>query len=64
MSFAANKEVDLVRIFAGSAAALVVASALGVFAGAFLGAYVPTKILHYAAGLGFAIIGAWTIYKA
>ncbi|GAB4432911.1 MAG: hypothetical protein OHK0011_15830 [Turneriella sp.] len=64
MLFAADKEVNLLHIFAGSAAALVVASALGVFAGAFLGAYVPTKVLHYAAGAGFVLIGIWTIYRA
>ena len=64
MLFAANKEVNLMHVFAGSAAALVVASALGVFAGAFLGTYIPTKILHYAAGLGFVVIGVWTIYRA
>ncbi|MFZ5628308.1 MAG: TMEM165/GDT1 family protein [Spirochaetota bacterium] len=64
MLFAANKEVSLVHVFAGSAMALVVASALGVFAGAFLGAYIPTKLLHYAAGAGFVVIGLWTIYRA
>lgn len=64
MLFAANQQVNPVHIFAGSAAALVVASALGVFAGALLGKHVPTKILHYAAGLGFVLIGIWTIYAA
>jgi putative Ca2+/H+ antiporter (TMEM165/GDT1 family) len=64
MLFATNKEVNLVHVFVGSAMALLVACALGVFAGALIGEYIPTKLLHYAAGFGFVIIGVWTLYQA
>ncbi len=64
MLFATNKEVNLLHVFTGSAVALVVASALGVFGGAILGEFIPVKALHYAAGLGFVVIGVWTIYRA
>ena len=64
MLFATNKEVNLAHVFVGSAVALVVASALGVFAGSLMGEYIPERLLHYAAGLGFVVIGIWTIYKA
>lgn len=64
MLFAADEKVNNLHVFLGSAAALVVASAIGVFAGAVIGKYVPTNYLHYAAGLGFIAIGVWTLYKA
>lgn len=64
MLFAADSKTNLMHVFLGSAAALVVASAIGVFAGALVGKYVPAQILHYAAGAGFIVIGIWTIVKA
>ncbi len=64
MLFAADKEVNNMHVFLGSAAALVVAAAIGVFAGALVGKYVSTKYLNYAAGVGFVFIGIWTIVKA
>lgn len=64
MLFAADARVNNLHVFLGSASALVVASAMGVFAGAVIGKYVPTNYLHYAAGVGFIGIGVWTLYKA
>ena len=64
MLFAADSKTNLYYVFLGSAAALVTASAIGVFAGAFVGKYVPANVLHYTAGAGFIAIGIWTIIKA
>ncbi|MFO1524969.1 MAG: TMEM165/GDT1 family protein [Turneriella sp.] len=64
MLFAADQRANMLHVFLGSAAALIVAAAIGVFAGAVVGKYVPTRVLHYVAGAGFVIIGVWTIAKA
>jgi putative Ca2+/H+ antiporter (TMEM165/GDT1 family) len=50
-------------VFLGSAAALVVASGLGVFVGAKLGPLVDPAKLRWVAGLGFVAIGVWTMLR-
>lgn len=62
--FAADKEVSKWTVFMGASLALILASAIGVLAGGLIAQYVNTKYLHYLAGLGFIIIGIWTLYKA
>ena len=64
MLFAADKEVSKLMVFAASSAALVVASAIGVLAGAMLSEFISERILSYVAGTGFILIGAWTLYQA
>ncbi len=64
MLFASDKEVSKYLVFFAASAALIVASAIGVLAGSFLSAYINEKYLHYAAGLGFILIGAFTLYRA
>lgn len=64
MLFAADDKVNNLHVFLGSAAALVVAAAIGVFAGAVIGRYVPVQYLHYAAGVGFIAIGIWTLVRS
>lgn len=64
MLFAADKEVSKWTVFAGASLALVTASALGVLAGALISEYVSEKHLNYIAGIGFILIGAWTLIKA
>ncbi len=44
-------------IFAGSAGALVLAAALGVLAGKFIGEHLPVKFLKISSGLVFIGIG-------
>jgi putative Ca2+/H+ antiporter (TMEM165/GDT1 family) len=48
-------------IFAASAAALVVTSALGVLAGATIAEYVNPKVLRWVAGSGFIAVGVWVL---
>ena len=64
MLFAADKAVSKWTVFTGASLALVVASGIGVLAGAFLAEHVSTKLLHYVAGAGFIAIGVWTLAKA
>ena len=64
MLFASKNAGILWTIFIAASAALVLASAIGVAAGALVSQYVNPRYLSYAAGVGFIIIGAWTIYQA
>lgn len=64
MLFAADKDVGKMTVFLASAAALVVASAIGVIAGSFLSEYINERVLAYIAGTGFILIGAFTLYQA
>lgn len=62
MLFAADKAVSKWLVFAGSASALVVASAMGVMAGSLLSQVINVKMMSIVAGAGFMLIGAWTLY--
>ena len=64
MLFATDKAVGKVTVFVASSSALVVASAIGVLAGSLLSEYINEKYLHYIAGTGFILIGAWTLLRA
>lgn len=64
MLFAADREVSKWTVFAASSAALVVAAAIGVIAGSILSEVIEEKVLHYIAGFGFVLIGAYTLYQA
>jgi len=44
-----------------TASALVVAAAIGVLAGTLVSSYVNPKHLQIVAGIGFILIGAWTL---
>ena len=64
MLFAADKEVSKTIVFLAASVALIVASAIGVLAGDLLSEYINEKTLHYVAGVGFIMIGAFTLYNA
>jgi putative Ca2+/H+ antiporter (TMEM165/GDT1 family) len=64
MLFAADREVSKLTVFLGASLALVFASGIGVLAGSMLSEYVSEKVLHYIAGVGFIIIGLWTLTRA
>ena len=64
MLFAADKEVSKWTVFLGASAALVVATAIGVIAGALLSEYINEKYLNYLAGAGFILIGAFALVRA
>jgi len=60
--FAADKAVSKWVVFLGSASALVLASAIGVIAGSLLSQVINVRMMSIVAGLGFMVIGAWTLY--
>ena len=62
MLFAADKEVSKLTVFVGSAAALILASAIGVLAGSLLSQVLNVKTMSLIAGVGFIVIGAFTLY--
>ena len=63
MLFATDKEVSKYTVFLAASAALIVASAIGVLAGSMFSEYINEKYLHYVAGVGFILIGAFTLYN-
>ena len=63
MLFAADKEVSKFTVFTGAALALILASAIGVFAGTIISQYISEKHLQYIAGVGFITIGIWFLIK-
>ncbi len=64
MLFASDKTVSKITVFIGASLALIFASGIGVVAGGIVAQYVSAKHLHYVAGIGFMLIGAWTLIKA
>ena len=64
MLFAADKAVSKWTVFWGASVALVVASAIGVLAGALLSEFINPKYLSYLAGTGFIVIGVVTMIRA
>ncbi len=61
--FASNKDANKVVVFVAAAAALVLATGLGVLAGDLLGRFVSERALHWVAGIGFLAIGAYTLWR-
>ena len=64
MLFATDKDYSRLTVFLASALALVVASAIAVLVGSLLSRFINPKHLSWLAGIGFIVIGIWTIIKA
>ena len=64
MLFAAKGDNPRLTVFAASASALVLTSAIGVIAGALLSNYISPRVLSWVAGLGFIGIGIFTLARA
>ncbi len=63
MLFAARGEVSKLQVFLGAAAALVLSTAIGVVAGQAIAGVVDEKTLRWIAGVGFILIGSWTLLR-
>jgi putative Ca2+/H+ antiporter (TMEM165/GDT1 family) len=59
--FAADHHTNKVGVFAASAGALVLSSFIAVLVGSQLSAYIPSRALKLAAGVGFIAIGIWVL---
>ncbi len=62
--FATNKDNSKIMVFCAAALALIVASGIAVGLGNTISKYINPKHLSIIAGLGFVIIGCWTIIKS
>lgn len=60
--FAANKDHPKLIIFFGAALALVTTSAIGVLIGSALSNFLDEKTLKIIGGVGFLLVGLWTIF--
>lgn len=61
--FAAEKEQSKVVIFFAAASALVLTTAIGVLFGSVLSEYLEEKTLKLIGGIGFLVVGVWTIFS-
>ena len=59
--YASDASHPRLTVFAASASALVLTSALGVLAGSFVAEYVNPKVVRWVAGLAFIAVGAWIL---
>jgi putative Ca2+/H+ antiporter (TMEM165/GDT1 family) len=64
MLYASGSQNDKWTVFAGSALALVLSSALGTFAGSLIGEKINPRLITRIAGIAFIAVGAWTLLKA
>jgi putative Ca2+/H+ antiporter (TMEM165/GDT1 family) len=62
--FASENKVSPFMVFAASAGALVLSSALATLAGCLISRYLEGVPLKLIAGIGFVVIGTWTIAQA
>lgn len=59
--YASDASHPKLTVFAASASALVVSSALGVLAGALVARHVSPAVVRWIAGLGFIAVGVWVL---
>ena len=59
--FASDRPQARLIVFAASASALVLTSALGVLAGGVISEWVSPRTLRWAAGGGFIAVGLWVL---
>ena len=62
--FATRESISPLTVFLAASLALIATTAVGVAAGHYIADQIDTRILSYVAGIGFIIIGAWTIWNA
>lgn len=62
--FAADKEINRTMVFISASLALITATLIGVLVGSLISGYISVKQLHYLAGIGFIVIGIWTLLSA
>ena len=62
--YAADAENPKRIVFAASALALVLSSLIGVTAGSMVSEYVDARLISRIAGVGFIMIGVWTLLRA
>ncbi len=61
--FAADRDINKWLVFAGASLALIATSAIGVLGGTLISQYISERTLHTIAGVGFILIGVWTLVR-
>ncbi|MEN9216533.1 MAG: TMEM165/GDT1 family protein [Gloeomargarita sp. HHBFW_bins_162] len=61
MLFSANANSNKFIVFGGAASALILATAIGVIVGTQLERLLSPNLLKMIAGVGFVVVGIWTI---
>ena len=61
MLFATNQSVGRLGVFVAAAGALVASTLVAVLAGEMVMRVVPPSTLKVAAGVGFILVGVWTL---
>jgi putative Ca2+/H+ antiporter (TMEM165/GDT1 family) len=64
MIFAADGNTSKWVVFAGASLALIACSGIGVLAGTLVGDQINERHINLVAGIGFLIIGCYTLYNA
>jgi putative Ca2+/H+ antiporter (TMEM165/GDT1 family) len=59
--YASDAAHPKLTVFAASAAALVLTSALGVLGGSLLAEYANPRLVRWLAGIGFIAVGVWVL---
>ena len=62
--FACDNNIGKKEVFLGACLALILSSAIGVFAGSFISEAVNPKYISYTSGIVFIIIGCFVLYRA
>jgi len=62
--FASRPSMSPATVFVGASVALILSSGLAVVAGHSLSMHINTRYLSLAAGVGFILVGIWTILSA
>ena len=63
MLFVVDKDVSKMTVFFGASLALILTSALAVIFGSILSEYINPRYMSILAGVGFIIIGGWSLYN-
>jgi len=61
--YASDASHPKLTVFAASASALVLASAIGVLAGRLLSNFADPRALRWIAGVGFVAVGLWVLWS-
>ena len=62
--YASDASHPKLTVFAASATALVMTSALGVLGGSLVAEYVSPKIIRWVAGFGYIVVGVWVLLSS
>lgn len=61
--FASDKNYSKLLVFLGAASALILTSAIAVLLGGILSNFLNEKTLKLIGGVGFLVVGIWTIFS-